>query len=132
LPFPIKLKCKAAACQSKEFPTHSYKKLAIITAIFGGTLILFIIGGILFYMRISRNRRRYYEEICTRLDNRFEDYKNNDNLATVKFSGISLTIKNKEVLDHISGVALPGQITAIMGPSGKKSLQFLSLNVNSS
>ena len=39
--------------------------------------------------------------------------------ATLRFDNIHLSIKNSTVLDDVSGKAEPGQLLALLGPSGK-------------
>jgi len=119
LPSPFNAYCQAAGC-GPYFPQFSITE--IITIVAGcAVAILCIAASIGFtclYVRRS-SKKKYQKYIHHRME------------TTLSFHALHCTInvkgKNKDVVKEANGVAKPGQLTAILGPSGAGKTSFLDI-----
>jgi len=122
LPLAINLRCTAASCQQGPYvpPTPEFSNLAIGLMVAGGVgLLASIIGTSIFIYTIMQKRER----------RRLGQYHgvNEDILLTLSWHNIECKIGKRKVLHDVSGIAHPGHITAILGPSGAGKTTFLDM-----
>jgi len=122
LPIVINLQCYAASCQQGPYvpPTSEFTLLSIVIMSTSGVVLLGVLSGvsICVYITISRKRENKYSPIYS-----FPDQVE----ISLSWNDLSCKIKKRIVLNSISGIALPGQITAILGPSGAGKTTFLDM-----
>ncbi len=121
----INLNCEAAGCQNGPYvpPVPEFSTLAIVLVVVAGVGVLFVVVGTLlplsptfigtsfFAYSLIQKRREQFLPVYHGL--------HDDIQLSLSWDNISCSIGKRQVLYKIAGVALPGQITAILGPSGK-------------
>ncbi|KAK5092478.1 FAD-dependent urate hydroxylase [Exophiala xenobiotica] len=130
----IRLKCYSGEClYYTEVPgwTRPIKEIntPLIAAVIAG-VALFVLACVLvgWYLSVRAARKRWG---AIRLgDQTDEDAMRmmiDHQPMALQFENLNYTLKGKEILQDISGIASPGQITAVMGASGAGKSTFLDL-----
>ena len=130
----IKLDCRSGECvHYTKVPgwTRPVKEIntPLIAAVIAG-VALFVLGVVLisWYLSVRAARKRWgairlgdqTDEDAMRL---MIDHKP----MALQFEDLAYNLKGKQILSGISGIASPGQITAIMGASGAGKSTFLDI-----
>lgn len=139
LPIPIDLTCEIAGCAASPYipPHQDFNKLDIVTTVLAGELSTEIIKH---SHSCSGRIRTPGSHLCCCMFHHQKKVRSNDDqsvtplrqqrmyalfdkkdlYATLSWQSISCIVGNRKVLNDISGIARPGQITAILGPSGQQ------------
>lgn len=124
--FPIDLTCYAAGCQKSPYipPKPPLNLWQLILVCVGG--FIFIVSIITIVTLLCCIVRRRNTRLF--LQNKFDQ----DVRVSVAFENVSCTIEtgrgvSRKILKNVSGVCLPGQLTAILGPSGAGKTSFLDI-----
>jgi len=121
LPLVINLQCNAAGCQEGTYipPPPEFTTLEIVLMSVGGAVFFgLVVAGIAVACIIIKRRDRnkpIYQPLTSELS------------LTLSFHNITCQIGKRTILHGISGVAQPGQIMAILGPSGAGKTTFLDI-----
>lgn len=123
MPLVIEVFCEAAGCESTppSYPPEFTKEEIIIMSVstVGGTLLT--VGVILVSCIVFK---RHHHHKYQRLGHK--SYQ-----ATLSWRDLTCTLdvngKTRTVVNGITGVAVPGQVTAILGPSGAGKTSFLDV-----
>ncbi|KAK7903728.1 FAD-dependent urate hydroxylase [Exophiala xenobiotica] len=130
----ISLKCRGGEClYETEVPGYARPIKEINTPLIAGVIAgcaLFVVAVTLVSWYLSR-RAAYKRWGAIRLGEDADDdgakSMVNHTPMPLQFENVSYTLKGKEILSGISGVAHPGQITAVMGASGAGKSTFLDI-----
>ncbi|KAL2418913.1 ABC transporter G family member [Exophiala dermatitidis] len=130
----ISLQCRGGEClYETEVPGYTRPVKEINTPLIAGVIAgcaLFVVALTLIIWYLSR-RAAYKRWGAIRLGDGSEDDAAksmvNHTPMALQFENVSYDLKGKEILSGISGIAYPGQITAIMGASGAGKSTFLDI-----
>lgn len=140
LPVVLNFDCTAAGCQTGAYhPSddgHHFPKSALI-AILVGSGVVFVIAGAAVWIFLSRRRERNLQAKPRVAPKRREF------TATLTWESLSCSIKVKKranavsrtqsryqqrvILNDLHGAAFPGQVMAIVGPSGAGKTTFIDI-----
>lgn len=121
----LELQCNYAGCQATPYipPPPLLNYWQVILVVGGGFIFISAIITLvtLLCCLVRRRNTRLY------LQTKFEQ----DLRVSVAFEDVCCTIKTgggeRQILKNVSGVCLPGQLTAILGPSGAGKTSFLDI-----
>lgn len=130
----ISLDCRGGEClYETDMPGYSRPVKEINTPLIAGVIAgcaLFVVAVTLVSWYLSR-RAAYRRWGAIRLGEGGEDDAAraliNHTPMALQFENVSYNLKGKEIISGISGIAHPGQITAIMGASGAGKSTFLDI-----
>ncbi|KAI1621483.1 ATP-binding cassette, subfamily G, member 2 [Exophiala viscosa] len=130
----ISLNCRGGEClYETDVPGYSRPVKEINTPLIAGVIAgcaLFVVAVILISWYLS-HRAAYRRWGAIRLgDGSDEDAARamiNHTPMPLQFENLSYNLKGKEIISGISGIAHPGQVTAIMGASGAGKSTFLDI-----
>jgi ABC-type multidrug transport system ATPase subunit len=130
----ISLQCRAGEClYETEVPGYTRPVKKINTPLIAGVIAgcaLFVLAVTLVSWYLSR-RAAYKRWGAIRLGEGTEDDAAkamiNHVPMALQFENVSYNLKGREILSGISGIAHPGQLTAIMGASGAGKSTFLDI-----
>ncbi len=103
----------STGCQDGPYvaPTPEFSTLAVVFMVLAGAGVMFVVVGTsLFAYNLLQQRRDKFLPVYHGL--------HNDIALSLCWENISCSIAGRQILSNISGVALPGHVTAILGPSG--------------
>jgi len=126
LPIVLSLQCDAAGCQAPQVSSSGTggipgKTLALIISLSAGGLLL-IVGTALTCVYLARRQRAPRHSLQLLSEDSVQ--------TTLSWYNISCSVpghERKYIVHHVSGLAQPGTITAIMGPSGAGKTSFLDI-----
>ncbi|KAK4942242.1 FAD-dependent urate hydroxylase [Elasticomyces elasticus] len=130
----ISLGCRGGEClYETEIPGYSRPVKEINTPLIAGVIAgcaLFVVAVILISWYLS-HRAAYRRWGAIRLGEGSDDDAAramiNHTPMALQFENLSYNLKGKEIISGISGIAHPGQVTAIMGASGAGKSTFLDI-----
>ena len=128
----ITLRCKAGECLYRtDVPGYTRPVKDINTPLIAGVIAgcaLFVVLVILIVWYLSR-RSFKYGPIHLAEDSEDEGHQlmAEHKPASLQFENVSYQLNGKTILSDIQGVALPGQLMAIMGASGAGKTTFLDI-----
>lgn len=130
----ITLDCGSGECLYKtDVPGYHRPVKEINTPLIAGVIAgcaLFVVAVILVVWYLSR-RSAYQRHGPIHLSDDSDDegakLMANHRPASLQFENVSYNLNGKEILSGIQGVALPGQLMAIMGASGAGKTTFLDI-----
>lgn len=127
----ITLECQSGEClYETEVPGYERPIKKINTPLIAGVIglsSLFVVGVILLVWYLGRRRFVYKPVSLDDSDDENLKLMADHKPASLYFEDVSYTLNGKVILDHIQGVAHPGQIMAIMGASGAGKTTFLDI-----
>lgn len=136
LPLALSFQCVAAGCQvgpPTPPPYHIPTEEVVAIGLGVGTTSLFAIIGLVAFILVKRrnniekNFRKTYQLLSV------SERSHHCPQVTLSFSSLNCEIfdarrkVNRKVLNDLTGVALPGRIMAIMGPSGAGKTTFIDI-----
>ncbi|KAL8667172.1 MAG: hypothetical protein Q9168_007306 [Polycauliona sp. 1 TL-2023] len=128
----ITLKCRSGECLYKtDIPGYSRPVKKINTPLIAGIIAgcaLFVVLVILLVWILSRRSFKHgpihlSDDSDEELDRLMAEHKP----ASLQFEDVSYQLNGKQILSGVQGIALPGQIMAIMGASGAGKTTFLDI-----
>jgi len=130
----ISLDCRAGEClYETEVPGYTRPVKEINTPLIAGVIAgcaLLVVAISLIAWYLAR-RAAYKKWGAIQLGEGAEDdaakMLTNHNPMSLQFENLSYSLKGKEILSGISGIAQPGQIMAVMGASGAGKSTFLDI-----
>ncbi|KAI4189177.1 MAG: hypothetical protein LQ346_005166 [Caloplaca aetnensis] len=128
----ITLKCHSGECLYRtDIPGYTRPVKEINTPLIAGVIAgcgLFVVLVILLVWVLSRRSFRYGPiHLSDDSDDELERLMAEHKPASLQFDQISYTLNGKQILSGVQGIALPGQIMAIMGASGAGKTTFLDI-----
>ncbi|KAH3671774.1 hypothetical protein WICMUC_004565 [Wickerhamomyces mucosus] len=131
----IKLNCDSGEClhyseipgyDSPENPQYSLKSLLV------SAFIIFAVIGVFILSIITIQKSPLFQASPITLGEFGDDDSEEDDLlnytpATLTFENVSYTVKDKTILNNVSGVVKPREILAIMGGSGAGKTTLLDI-----
>lgn len=127
----IKLDCRAGEClYHTQVPGYERPIKKINTPLIAGVIAgcsLFLVAVILLIWYLSHRQYRYGPIHLDDSDDEATKLMVDHKPATLYFENVSYGLNGKTILDGISGIAHPGEITAIMGASGAGKTSFLDI-----
>ena len=129
----IFLSCRAGEClYISEVPGYTRPVKKINTPLVAGVIagctlfVVAIVVGVWLLSRRSTNRRLGAINLDDH-DDEIARMMTDHKAAALQFENISYSLNGKQILSGISGIANPGQVTAIMGASGAGKTTFLDI-----
>ncbi|KAL8764739.1 MAG: hypothetical protein Q9209_007906 [Squamulea sp. 1 TL-2023] len=128
----ITLKCRSGECLYRtDLPGYSRPVKEINTPLIAGIIAgcaLFVVMVILLVWILSRRSFKHgpihlSDDSDDELDRLMAEHKP----ASLQFENVSYQLNGKQILSGVQGIALPGQIMAIMGASGAGKTTFLDI-----
>ncbi|KAL8880675.1 MAG: hypothetical protein Q9198_001960 [Flavoplaca austrocitrina] len=128
----ITLKCHSGECLYRtDIPGYSRPVKKINTPLIAGIIAgcgLFVVLVILLVWIMSRRSFRYGPiHLANDSDDELDRLMAEHKPASLQFENVSYQLNGKQILSGIQGIALPGQIMAIMGASGAGKTTFLDI-----
>lgn len=128
----ITLKCQSGECLYKtDIPGYTRPVKEINTPIIAGVIAgcgLFVVLVILLVWILSRRSFKYGPvHLTDDSDDELERLMAEHKPASLQFDSVSYHLNGKQILSGVQGIALPGQIMAIMGASGAGKTTFLDI-----
>ncbi|KAL8907759.1 MAG: hypothetical protein Q9207_001242 [Kuettlingeria erythrocarpa] len=128
----ITLKCHSGECLYRtDIPGYTRPVKEINTPLIAGVIAgcgLFVVLVILLVWVLSRRSFKYGPiHLSDDSDDELERLMAEHKPASLQFDQISYTLNGKQILSGVQGIALPGQIMAIMGASGAGKTTFLDI-----
>ncbi|KAL8968686.1 MAG: hypothetical protein Q9197_004747 [Variospora fuerteventurae] len=128
----ITLKCRAGECLYRtDIPGYTRPIKEINTPLIAGVIAgcaLFVVFVILLVWILSRRSFRYGPlHLSDESDDELERLMAEHKPASLQFEHVSYSLNGKQILSGVQGIALPGQIMAIMGASGAGKTTFLDI-----
>ena len=127
----ITLNCHSGECLYKtDVPGYTRPVKKINTPLIAGVIAgcaLFVVLVILLVWFLSRRSFRYGPIHLDDSDDEGAQLLAEHKAASLQFENISYHLNGKQILSGVQGVAVPGQIMAIMGASGAGKTTFLDI-----
>ncbi|PSR81399.1 hypothetical protein BD289DRAFT_484444 [Coniella lustricola] len=127
----IFLSCGSGECvHFSELPDYHPSVPKINTPLIAGVIAgcaLFLVAVIVLTWYLSRRSFRYGPIHLDDSDDEGLKLMADHKPASLQFENVSYTLNGKQILYSLSGVAHPGEITAIMGASGAGKTTFLDI-----
>ncbi|KAL8919828.1 MAG: hypothetical protein Q9208_006561 [Pyrenodesmia sp. 3 TL-2023] len=128
----ISLKCHSGECLYRtDIPGYTRPVKEINTPLIAGVIAgcaLFVVLVILLVWILSRRSFKYGPiHLSDDSDDELERLMAEHKPASLQFDQISYSLNGKQILSGVQGIALPGQIMAIMGASGAGKTTFLDI-----
>ena len=127
----ITLDCHSGECLYKtDVPGYTRPVKRINTPLIAGVIAgcaLFVVLVILLVWFLSRRSFRYGPIHLDDSDDEGAQLMAEHKAASLQFENISYHLNGKQILSGVQGVAVPGQIMAIMGASGAGKTTFLDI-----
>ncbi|KAL8934080.1 MAG: hypothetical protein Q9211_005416 [Gyalolechia sp. 1 TL-2023] len=128
----ITLKCHAGECLYRtDIPGYVRPVKEINTPLIAGVIAgcaLFVVLVIMLVWVLSRRSFRYGGiYLSDDSDDEIERLMAEHKPASLQFENVSYQLNGKQILTGVQGIALPGQIMAIMGASGAGKTTFLDI-----
>lgn len=128
----ITLKCQSGECLYRtDIPGYTRPVKEINTPLIAGVIAgcgLFVVLVILLVWILSRRSFKYGPiNLSDDSDDELERLMAEHKPASLQFDSISYHLNGKQILSGVQGIALPGQIMAIMGASGAGKTTFLDI-----
>ncbi|KAL8941142.1 MAG: hypothetical protein Q9216_002407 [Gyalolechia sp. 2 TL-2023] len=128
----ITLKCHSGECLYRtDIPGYTRPVKEINTPLIAGVIAgcaLFVVLVILLVWVLSRRSFRYGGiYLSDDSDDEIERLMAEHKPASLQFENVSYQLNGKQILSGVQGIALPGQIMAIMGASGAGKTTFLDI-----
>ncbi|KAL9581236.1 MAG: hypothetical protein Q9212_004017 [Teloschistes hypoglaucus] len=128
----ITLKCQSGECLYKtDIPGYTRPVKEINTPLIAGVIAgcgLFVVLVILLVWILSRRSFKYGPvHLSDDSDDELERLMAEHKPASLQFDSVSYHLNGKQILSGVQGIALPGQIMAIMGASGAGKTTFLDI-----
>ena len=128
----ITLKCDSGECLYRtDVPGYTRPVKEINTPLIAGVIAgcaLFVVLVILFVWFLSRRHFKYGPiHLSDDSDDDLAQMMAEHKPASLQFENVSYQLNGKEILSGVQGIALPGQLMAIMGASGAGKTTFLDL-----
>lgn len=127
----ITLNCHSGECLYKtDVPGYTRPVKKINTPLIAGVIAgcaLFVVLVILLVWFLSRRSFRYGPIHLDDSDDEGAQLMAEHKAASLQFENISYHLNGKQILSGVQGVAVPGQIMAIMGASGAGKTTFLDI-----
>ncbi|KAL8653784.1 MAG: hypothetical protein Q9210_001888 [Variospora velana] len=128
----ITLKCRSGECLYRtDIPGYTRPIKEINTPLIAGVIAgcaLFVVFVILLVWILSRRSFRYGPlHLSDESDDELERLMAEHKPASLQFENVSYSLNGKQILSGVQGIALPGQIMAIMGASGAGKTTFLDI-----
>eukprot|EP01119_Soliformovum_irregulare_P020712 TRINITY_DN675_c0_g1_i1.p1 TRINITY_DN675_c0_g1~~TRINITY_DN675_c0_g1_i1.p1 ORF type:complete len:842 (+),score=177.45 TRINITY_DN675_c0_g1_i1:111-2636(+) len=119
-PLPIDLQCVASSCEKGPYVPPPPKSPLSLTLIILGSVVggVIIIGGLVGLFILLRKRAELHF---------LKQYQEVQYTATISWDQVHCVIDRRQILHDVSGIASPGQITAILGPSGAGKTSFIDI-----
>ena len=127
----ITLDCRSGECLYKtDVPGYSKPIKKINTPLIAGVIAgcaLFVVLVILLVWILSRRSFRYGPIHLDDSDDESAQLMAEHKAASLQFENVSYHLNGKQILSSVQGVAVPGQLMAIMGASGAGKTTFLDI-----
>ena len=128
----ITLKCSSGECLYRtDIPGYTRPVKEINTPLIAGVIAgcaLFVVLVILLIWILSRRSLGYGPvHLSDDSDDELERLMAEHKPASLQFENVSYHLNGKQILSKVRGLALPGQIMAIMGASGAGKTTFLDI-----
>lgn len=128
----ISLRCHSGECLYRtDIPGYTRPVKEINTPLIAGVIAgcaLFVVLVILLVWILSRRSFKYGPiHLSDDSDDELERLMAEHKPASLQFDQTSYTLNGKQILSGVQGIALPGQIMAIMGASGAGKTTFLDI-----
>ena len=128
----ITLQCRSGECLYRtDVPGYSRPVKDINTPLIAGVIAgcaLFVVLVILIVWFLSRRSFRYGPiHLSDDSDDDMAQMMAEHKPASLQFENVSYQLNGKQILANIQGIALPGQLMAIMGASGAGKTSFLDI-----
>ncbi|KAL9010448.1 MAG: hypothetical protein Q9173_004617 [Seirophora scorigena] len=128
----ITLKCHSGECLYRtDIPGYTRPIKEINTPLIAGVIAgcaLFVVLVILLVWMLSRRSFKYGPvHLSDESDDELERLMAEHKPASLQFENVSYSLNGKQILSGVQGIALPGQIMAIMGASGAGKTTFLDI-----
>ena len=128
----ITLKCDSGECLYRtDVPGYTRPVKEINTPLIAGVIAgcaLFVVLVILFVWFLSRRNFKYGPiHLSDDSDDDLAQMMAEHKPASLQFENVSYQLNGKQILSGVQGIALPGQLMAIMGASGAGKTTFLDL-----
>lgn len=128
----ITLQCHSGEClYQTDVPGYTRPVKEINTPLIAGVIAgcaLFVVFVILLVWYLSRRSFRYGPiHLSDESDDESAQLLADHKAASLQFDNVSYHLNGKQILSGIQGLAVPGQITAIMGASGAGKTTFLDI-----
>lgn len=127
----ITLNCHSGECLYKtDVPGYTRPIKKINTPLIAGVIAgcaLFVVLVILLVWFLSRRSFRYGPIHLDDSDDEGAQLMAEHKAASLQFENVSYHLNGKQILSGVQGVAVPGQIMAIMGASGAGKTTFLDI-----
>ena len=128
----ITMQCAWGECMHRtEVPGYSRPVKKINTPLIAGVIAgcaLFVVLAILLIWFLSRRQFRYGPiQLSDNSDDDLAQMMAEHKPASLQFENVSYNLQGKQILSGVQGIALPGQLMAIMGASGAGKTTFLDI-----
>ena len=127
----ITLNCHSGECLYKtDVPGYTRPVKKINTPLIAGVIAgcaLFVVLVILLVWFLSRRSFRYGPIHLDDSDDEGAQLMAEHKAASLQFENVSYHLNGKQILSGVQGIAVPGQIMAIMGASGAGKTTFLDI-----
>jgi len=128
----ITLQCHSGECLYRtDVPGYTRPVKEINTPLIAGVIAgcaMFVVLVILLVWYLSRRSFRYGPiHLSDDSDDESAQLLAEHKAASLQFDNVSYHLNGKQILSGVQGVAVPGQITAIMGASGAGKTTFLDI-----
>ncbi|KAI4190581.1 MAG: hypothetical protein LQ348_003643 [Seirophora lacunosa] len=128
----ITLKCHSGECLYRtDIPGYTRPIKEINTPLIAGVIAgcaLFVVLVILLVWMLSRRSFKYGPvHLSDESDDELERLMAENKPASLQYENVSYSLNGKQILSGVQGIALPGQIMAIMGASGAGKTTFLDI-----
>ena len=128
----ITLQCHSGECLYKtDIPGYTRPVKEINTPLIAGVIAgcaLFVVLVILLIWFLSRRSFRYGPiHLSDESDDDMAQMMAEHKPASLQFENVSYNLNAKQILSGVQGIALPGQLMAIMGASGAGKTTFLDI-----
>ena len=128
----ITLKCDSGECLYRtDVPGYTRPVKEINTPLIAGVIAgcaLFVVLVILLVWYLSRRNFKYGPiHLSDDSDDDLAQMMAEHKPASLQFENVSYELNGKQILSGVQGIALPGQLMAIMGASGAGKTTFLDL-----
>lgn len=127
----IALTCRSGEClYQTEVPGYEKPVKQINTPLIAGVIAgcsLFLVAVILLTWYLSRRSFKYGAVFLDDSDDEAMKLMTDHKPASLYFENVSYDLNGKRILNHIQGMAHPGEVMAIMGASGAGKTTFLDI-----